>query len=75
MKETISLRIAANDKLKLIEEKMFIEKISLAIIVIMIIVGYFGIGLQIGIILSLILLYFYKKDKKEHKRMRTIYAL
>jgi len=75
MKETISIRIAANDKIKVIEEKLFIEKIGLAIIIVLIITSFFGITLQIGIILSLILIWLYKTDKKEHKRMRTLYGL
>lgn len=75
MKETISIRIAANDKIKVIEEKLFVEKIGIAIIIVLIITSFFGITLQIGIILSLILIWLYKNDKKEHKRMRNLYAL
>lgn len=75
MKETINIRIAANDKLKVIEEKIFLEKISIAILVTLIITSFFGITLQIGIILSLILIWLYKTDKKEQKRLRLQYAI
>lgn len=75
MQEKISLKIAANDKIKLIEEKVFITKLFLGILVATIIFSFIGIALQIGIILSLILIWIYKQDKKELKRMRETYGL
>jgi hypothetical protein len=75
MKETINIKIAANDKLKIIEEKLFVEKIGIGIIISLIAFSFFGITLQMGIILSLILIWLYKTDKKEHKRMRELYGL
>jgi len=75
MEQKINLRIAANDKLKVIEEKLLLSKIFLGIIAILIITSFFGITLQIGIILSLIIIWMYKSDLKEKKRMRNIYAL
>jgi len=75
MSQTINIRIAANDKLKIIEEKIFLEKISIGILITLIITSFFGITLQIGIILSLILIWLYKQDTKEKKRMRQQYAI
>jgi len=75
MEKTINIRIAANDKLKIIEEKLFMEKLAIAMLIILTIISYFGIQLQIGIILGLIIIWFYKKDLKEKTRMRDVYAI
>lgn len=75
MNKTISTRIAANDKILILEQKTFIEKLAIALIIITTILSYLGIALQTALISTLLIIYFYKKDLKEIKRMRNTYAI
>lgn len=75
MQEVIDLKLAANDKLAVIEQKIFLIKLFIITTIIIMIAWWLNIGLQASILGAIVFGYFYQKELKEKNRMIETYEL
>jgi len=71
----IDIQIAANDKVAVIEEKLFLERVLMFLLLFLVITSWLGLIIQGAAIVFIWIAYHYHKDLKEKERLVNTYGL
>jgi hypothetical protein len=71
----ISVQIAANDKVSVIEEKLFLERLIIFMLCFLVIASWLNLIVQATALIFIWLAYHYHLDLKEKERMVKTYGL
>jgi cell division protein FtsL len=71
----IDIQIAANDKVAVIEEKLFLERVLMFLLLFLVVASWLGLIIQGAAIVFVWIAYYYHKDLKEKERLVRTYGL
>jgi len=71
----IGIQIAANDKVAVIEQKVFLERILMLSLLFLVAASWIGLIIQASALIFIWIAYQYHKDLKEKERLVNTYGL